>query len=182
MTERDRFLIEKLLHWKATGTLHVGLFLPAWRKREYPDEPNAITPEEARQLLSAFSAIESAVDEFERHAWYRGLQKRVRDTRERGLRGEASGVTLLCWSCAGRCLLTIGAEDRSVTLITTDSEAPYARRPDGYEPATGDKMGPMGVQSVDATADEAVSLIWQVMENWERMGIRPDVEVTVAGL
>lgn len=151
------------------------MLLPALQRLEYGRQrPGPYSASQAHELMAGFSAINEAVDLFEREAWYAGLQAAIQAVPQRGMSGEANGLKLLTWVCAGRCMLTIEGGGESVTLITADNEAPYQRPRNPGDP----KMGPMGMQSVDATAAGAVRLITRARDEWRELGLQANENVT----
>jgi hypothetical protein len=175
ITQEERWY-ELYLHWQQTGELHQDLFFPVWLHTEYPDRPSILSAAEAAPVRQAFEEIYDAVEEFERAAWYGGLQQVVRDCPQRGMRGKARALTFRTFVCAGRCMLTLEAESgANVTLITADDEAPYQRRSAGSP-----KMGPMGLQSVHASRDQAVAMIRESGRYWREFCLKADEHVAIA--
>ena len=64
---------------------------------------------------------------------------------------------------AGRCMITLEdkATKQSVSVITSEDEAPFARREHGST-----SMGPMGIQGTHCTVEIGLSLLDQATKDW----------------
>ncbi len=97
-----------------------------------------------RRLVESMESLKEQVAEFDRDVWFGGLQVIVRASSSSALSGRAPLGPVLLLTTAGRAICTmIGPSGESVTVIT-DQSSPSPR---------------MGVQGIDATADEARLLI-----------------------
>ena len=95
--------------------------------------------------------VDKAKEALETEVWFDGgLQRQIQNSPERGLSVENDDFSALVYSIAGRTMITLSDKEKGiqVTLITGDDE-----------PRQENGKGRMGIQSVDATAEDAVALI-----------------------
>lgn len=140
----------------------------------------------ALEIQRGLDYLRLQVKRFEREVWYGsgggkdqegGLQKQVNDSWSAGMSAKLDGFKLLTFCSAGRCMLTLDADDASVTLITADNEPMGARAEYGGRP----DQGPMGLHGIDATIARAWLLIQEAITAWERrkLKLRDDREVGI---
>jgi hypothetical protein len=121
----------------------------------------------ARRVNADVDRIHAAVKRFEKDAWFGGLQKFITDEKDySGHSGEADGVKMLTMCSAARWMATISDEKTgdNVTVIT-EEKSPKPR---------------MGMQSVAATAENAVRLLDFAREHWRDLSLKPDAAVSIA--
>jgi hypothetical protein len=131
---------------------------------------SALRPErpEAVEVNEGVAKIHSHMKAFESEVWFGGgLQGQVQATDERGLSLKQDDLSALVYSIAGRTLITLSDTEKGsmVTLITAEDE----------------KERRMGIQSVDATAPDAVALI-DKMRGLNRSGrahFSPDADIAI---
>lgn len=109
-------------------------------------------------VLLELRDLHEKVKVFEATVWFPRLQAVINKTHHRGMSGNCRGITLMTWCCAGRCLIQLERGNHRLTLITADDEQPWQR--DTAHVAPG--MGPMGIQSIEADALEALKMLYEV--------------------
>jgi hypothetical protein len=119
--------------------------------------------------------IREQVKVFEAAVWFPKLQAAVNATDSRGLGGVVRGVKVMTWCCAGRCLIQFERDSHRITLITADDEKPWQRDMAHVAPL----MGPMGIQSIDAEAVEAMRMIYEATRWADELELRPDDNITI---
>lgn len=114
-------------------------------------------------VAEASERVHAAVKErngFERAVWFGGMQKMVRASKKSGMSAppvETTFVTLalVTFCSAGRCMIQLDSPTSRVTLITAEDED-EAR---------------MGVQGIDATEAEALSMLDAAVHFWREGAI-----------
>jgi hypothetical protein len=73
-------------------------------------------------------------------------------------------------------MITLSDEKQNqITLITAEDEPPFQRHVwNAY-----DNWGPMGIQSIDATEEEATFMLCYVIKYWREFNICADEDVTM---
>lgn len=106
---------------------------------DYNDHP-------VQRVKTDIAKIEQAIHQFEQIVWYGGLQQYVGRASRKGHSMETPKVEAMLYAIAGRVMITFRnpSKDIDVTVITAETET---------------RQGVMGLQSVDATAKQAVSLL-----------------------
>jgi hypothetical protein len=130
----------------------------------------------ARSVNRDVKIVKAAAKAFEQEVWFDGgLQDNVVHSGGRGHSFNEGSFSALVYTIAGRTMITLSDNEKltQVTLITSEDEPP---REDG--------SGRMGIQSADATSEDAVALINKVRQ-LQRAGefqVFPSEEVDFAGL
>lgn len=114
---------------------------------------------EGRHPDASDYAIEAAakrlrvdIKELERRFWFGGHQPLAQKAKTKGMKLElADGLVVMTWTMCGRAMITIEDSDASVTAICSE---------DGREST-------MGLQGIDATEEQARSLIERACVAWE---------------
>lgn len=86
-----------------------------------------------------------------------------------------SGTRVLVWSGAGRALISLQQGEASITLITAEDEKQGARAE-----WTGNNDGPMGIQAIEATKDQALRILKSAVDMFPLLS--EDKTVTISGL
>lgn len=128
-----------------------------------------------REPEESFKSIYIKVKLFEALVWFPVLQGIVSKSDSRGMRGSCRGVEIMTWRCAGRCLIQLECGEHRVTLITADDEKPWQRDYACVAP----NMGPMGIQSIDADAIEAETMLYKVIRWVGDLALLPSESVTI---
>lgn len=165
-----------------------------------------LSPTEAKEICDEVAEIMLSVKKFEREIWYDRLQGYVRCSAIRGHSGHTvsghtvtstrvsghtisditvsghtvsghtiSGTRVLVWSGAGRALISLQQGEASITLITAEDEKQGARAE-----WTGNNDGPMGIQAIEATKDQALRILKSAVDMFPLLS--EDKTVTISGL
>ncbi|APU89008.1 hypothetical protein Rctr197k_225 [Virus Rctr197k] len=131
----------------------------------------------ACEVADSVARIEKVVKKFEREVWYahgnttqRSLQSIVRAASTCGMSAVSKisvgkeDAKFLVFCSAGRCVMTIDTPTSAVTVITAEDEAPNSKHRGPKPPGEG----PMGIQGIHATEQQAVALLEAVIAAWKR--------------
>lgn len=102
----------------------------------------------------SYLRIHRKMKEFEKEVWFKGLQKKVIDSRVKGVSAHTNMLNNFCvltYSIAGRTMITIEDDTASVTFVA-DETSP--------EPRTG-------FQGISATEEKGISLIETVIKLYQ---------------
>ena len=145
---------KRLAEFRADGRLRTGTTTTAavhGVRAEYGHgcDPTWLAIDAARKT------VQTRIRAFDADVWLEGLGRIVDAERSRGMKSaefpSPSGpARLMTFTSAGRVMLTIDAELASVSMLTAEGE---------WTPR-------MGMQGIDATADEAIALIDAATEAW----------------
>lgn len=105
----------------------------------------------------SYTRIFDKIKEFEREVWFKGLQDKVKASSVKGVSAHTNifnNFCVLTYSMCARTMITIEDDKKSVTLITEET-SPESR---------------MGFRGVDATEEEAISLIQLAIELYHNEG------------
>jgi hypothetical protein len=101
-----------------------------------------------RQFGAHLEPVNEAVEQFEREAWFGGMQKVVRQANTHGLYARWShdqpGFDVLAYAMAGRVMISIESKACLISLITIEDDHRYGR---------------MGIRGIDADPDQALWLV-----------------------
>lgn len=163
--KRHQRTVLEYAEYKKTGIITTKLMIDAiLMKERYLSgtyESQALSWFQIKPVAMSIDKIDAYKNIFEGYRWYwGGLRKRVDEATNRYLEGlgdcgtERWSMRTGCW--AGRCLITLTdlTTEQQVTLITSEDEKEFSRLEWG-----GTHMGPMGIQSIEATEKVALSLI-----------------------
>lgn len=153
-------------NYSETSRLNTDLIVHAIAGRYY-------SAEERAKILEDENKIQEAIGRFEKEVWYEGgWQEDEQKAQLKSHEMHLGTMETLSYTIAGRTLITlrdetIGAE---ITVITAENEPP---RPDD--------SGPMGLQSINATAKQAIELLGR-MNSYRsaNIGMTPSRRVSIA--
>ena len=97
------------------------------------------------------------IKEFEKEVWFKGLQKQVRAAKVKGVSAKTKlfgNFSVLTYSMCARTMITIENDTESVTMMTTEDS----------------DENDMGFRGVDATEQQALSLIQLAIELYHNEG------------
>ena len=95
--------------------------------------------------------------EFEKEVWFKGLQKKVIDSRVKEVSahpGIFSNFCVLTYTMAGRTMITIQDDNNSVSFVADETSSDSRT----------------GFQGIDATEEQALSLIQMAIELYHNQG------------
>lgn len=160
---RDCDIKQKKAEFARTDVLTTGLSVEAALHAYRVEEGRVPRDPVLMRFHAAMDEVQAEVRLFEADVWYRGMRAKVKDAHFRGFSAPfqvydtrhfdpAVTSTLpklaakaMCWSCAGRTMITLEFEDESaqITVITAD-----------------DGMGAiMGIRGILATKQQALDLL-----------------------
>ena len=116
----------------------------------------SFSSEDQEKVLADSHKINEAINKFEKEAWYEGgWQEDELNTRTASHELELEDMEALSLATAGRTLITLRDKklNADITVITSEDEP---QRPDG--------SGSMGLQSIHATAEDAIQLLHRMIE------------------
>lgn len=147
-----------LAEFRKTGRLSTRLVEKALLDQAFGKDADA-------DVLLAFGAIPPQIKLFEHEVWFGGLQDFAMSASVKGTSVRGDGLAVLCWTMCGRAMITIEDAEASVTAIADETS----------------NQPTMGWRGIDATVDQAVSLLMRARALW-RTGARPteDRGVTLA--
>lgn len=134
----------------------------------------SLTGEARQKVLDDYERVDEGIKQFEREVWLQGgWQEDEHRSALNGLSLVLGDIEALSFSTAGRTLITIRDKNKGIdiTMCTAEDDPPY---PDG--------SGHMGLQSIYATADEALALLHQMGQYCELglcMGPSRDVSIGI---
>ncbi len=126
-----------------------------------------------QEILDAYERLLPEVKRFQEAIWFGGMQDTARNAKVRGTSVVDGDFKILCYTIAGRAMVTLDSPTASLTLITEDDAPPVDKN--------GREVG-MGVQGIDATGPQALALLEQAQKLWAT-GARTteDPEIRIAG-
>ena len=143
---------DHLAEYKKTRKLSASLIMNAAGGNYY-------SPEDNIKIKSETGVINEAIDDFEKNVWWEGgLQTWNEKSENRGFSASKGSVETRMYTIAGRTMITMldHSKDIDVTLITSESDERDFHKKYGMPELY------MGLQSINATAREAVELIADV--------------------
>lgn len=150
--------------FKETGRLTTWLVTEA--RLNQTSRPPTLEEGDA-EILHYVGSLKELIGQFDRSIWLPELQQLARKCETKGLSFQKDGFSFLCYTIAGRAMLTFSDKDSSITVITDETSR---------EPV-------MGLQGIDATGPQAIYLLLTAMKYWKD-GVRPhsDADVRMAGM
>lgn len=147
-----------LADYRADGRLTTRLTMAASMKAFYAREAREKSDCDPTwlEIADASQRVHAHGKRFDREVWFGGLQKQVRAAKRAGMEATPISstlghITMLTFTTAGRALMTLRTDTAEVTLITAEDES----------------TSRMGVQGIDATEVEAITLIDTVIRAWK---------------
>ncbi|MFH0937272.1 MAG: hypothetical protein V1808_03180 [Candidatus Daviesbacteria bacterium] len=146
--------------YQKTRRLSSSLIMEALVSNYYPAEDKF-------RILADRNVVDEAVKVFEKEIWWEGgLQKFNKNSSDRGHSLKFGNLTARMYTLAGRVMITMEDNSRNIdlTVITTENNELY-----------------MGVQSVNATAREAVELLYEMrrLKANGKLKFQPDNKVSI---
>lgn len=134
--------------------------------------------EDSVRILAEEEVVEEAIEEFENEVWWKGgLQVWNKQSRDRGFSVKQDDIEARMYTLAGRTMITIvnQAKGIDVTVITSEDDERDFLRENGMNETS------MGLQSIHATAREAVELLADVrrLQNQGLFHFQPDNQVSL---
>lgn len=134
---------------------------------------------EQYDVISRHAMFNAEINEraklFEALVWFPRLQAIVNGTDSRGMKGTCRTIVVMTWCCAGRCLIQLERNGHRITLITADTEKPWARADYHQWP----NMGPMGWQSVDGGFSEIMMILYEATRYGDEIKLEPSDSVSI---
>jgi hypothetical protein len=95
------------------------------------------------QTQISVNQLKEKLKEFDQKVWFKGLQKHVLSTRERGVSAKVEGLEVLTYTMAGRTMITFREGENYVSAVADETSTECRT----------------GLQGIGATAEQAWALI-----------------------
>lgn len=170
----------RLVEFEKDGILTSGLTMEA-ALRTYRKDTPANSP--WLPIRRACDRIHEKIKEFERAAWFGGVEPQMKEQKYegprwtfertkdsiqglalpvRGLSGNHNGIDMLVYTCAGRAMITLRQGDAEITVITAEDE----------------QTDRMGQQGICATEAQAIALL-EAGKDWKCFNLKPSTSVGI---
>jgi hypothetical protein len=154
---------DRMARFRETGYLSTWLVEQEQLKEIFAK--NSDDPKGDPDVLAAIEPVFAEVKIFEQEVWFAGLQEFARNIKVKGSKAEQDGLTLMCYTMAGRAMITIEDAHASVTVITIEDELP--------------PKSCMGWRGIQGTGPQAVALLKRACALW-KAGMRAKEDTNVS--
>lgn len=114
----------------------------------------------------SFLKVYQKIKTFEQDVWFKGLQDLVRPSKDRGFSAKDGNLTVMTYSMAGRCMITIEDDKASVTMLCDESA----------------KTSSMGDRGIRATESQAIGLLDRAVKGYQDGTLKFTVDKEVSYL